>query len=56
MAGESGVTRNIINEIHCSGIQRHQIEGEGRVTGNIIDELHSFDLVKMNVKVMVLEG
>ena len=56
MAGESGVSRSIINEIHCSGIQGDQIESEGGVTGSIIDELHSFDLVKMNVKVMVLEG
>ena len=41
MEGESGVTRSIIDEIHSSEIQRHQMEGEGGVTRSIFDELHS---------------
>ena len=32
MAGESGVTGIIIDEIHSSHIQRDQIEGESGVT------------------------
>ena len=32
MAGESGVTGIIIDEIHSSHIQRHQMEGESGVT------------------------
>ena len=32
MDGKSGVTRSIINELHCSGIQGDQIEGESGVT------------------------
>ena len=46
MEGESGVTRSIIDELHCSDIQGDQMEGESGVTRSIIDELHSFDLVK----------
>ena len=41
MEGESGVTRSIIDELHYSDIQLHQMEGESNVTGSIIDELHS---------------
>ena len=32
MAGESGVTRSIIDELHCSDIQGDQIECESGVT------------------------
>ena len=32
MEGESGVTRNIIDELHSSDIQRDQMEGESGVT------------------------
>ena len=46
MEGESGVTRNVNDELHSSDIQRDQMEGEGGVTESIIDELHSSDLVK----------
>ena len=41
MAGESGVTRSIIDELHFSDIDGGQMEGENGVTRNIIDELHS---------------
>ena len=41
MAGESGVTRSIIDEIDCSDIQEDQISGEICVIRSIIDELHS---------------
>ena len=36
MEGESGVTRNIIDELHSSDIRGDQIEGEGRVTRSVI--------------------
>ena len=41
MEGKSGVTRNIIAELHCWFIQGNQMEGESGVNGSIIDELHS---------------
>ena len=41
MAGESGVTGSIIDELHTSDIQGDQMEGESSVSRNIIDELHS---------------
>ena len=44
MEDESGVTRNMINELHSSDIQRDQMEGESSVTQSIIDELHSSDI------------
>ena len=44
MAGESGVTRNIIDEFSSSDIQRDQIEVEGSVSRRIIDKLHSLDI------------
>ena len=37
MAGESGVTGSIIDEIHSSDIQGVQIQGESGVARNIID-------------------
>ena len=40
MAGESGVTRSIINELHSWDIQGDQVEGESGLTRRIIDELH----------------
>ena len=43
MEGESGVTRSIIDELHSSDIQGHQMEGKSDVTGNIIDDLHFSD-------------
>ena len=45
MAGESGVTRSIIDELPSSDIQRDQIEGGSGVTLSIIDELHSSDII-----------
>ena len=44
MEGESGVTPGIIDQLHSSDIQRHQIEGESGVTRSIFDELHSSDI------------
>ena len=41
MAGESGVTRSIINELHSWDIQEDQMEGQSGVTRSVIDELHS---------------
>ena len=40
MAGESGVTRSIIDELHSSYIQLDQMEDENGVAGIIIDEHH----------------
>ena len=42
MEGESGVTRSIIDELHCSDIERDQLEGGSVVTRSFIDELHSW--------------
>ena len=39
MKGESGVIRNIIDELYSSDIQRDQTAGESGVGRNIIDEL-----------------
>ena len=44
MEGESGVTRNIIDELHCVDIQGDQMEGENGVIRSIIAELHSSDM------------
>ena len=40
MAGESGVTRSIIEIVHSLDIQQDQMEGGSGVTRRIIDELH----------------
>ena len=37
MEGESGISRSIIDELHSSDIQKHQMAGESGVTGTIID-------------------
>ena len=44
MEGESGITRNIIDEVHSSDIQRDQSESESGVIRTISDELHSCDM------------
>ena len=44
MAGETGVTRNIIDELHSWDIQRDQMEDEGGVTRSTIDKHHSWDI------------
>ena len=41
MEGESGVTRSIIDGLHCSDIERDQLEGGSVVTRSFSDELHS---------------
>ena len=38
MEGESGVTRMIIDQLHSSDIQRHQMVSESGVTRCIIDK------------------
>ena len=42
MAGESGGSRRIINELHSSEMQGDERAGESSVTRRIIDELHFF--------------
>ena len=44
MEDESGVTRNIIDELHSCDIEGDQKEGESRFTRSIIDDLHSLDI------------
>ena len=44
MERESGFTRNIIDELHSSDIQRDRMEGESGLTRDMIDELHSSDI------------
>ena len=44
MAGEIGVTRRTIVELHSSDIQGYQMEGETSVIRSIIDEHHSSDI------------
>ena len=44
MAGENGVARSIIDELHSSDIKRDLMEGESGVTRSIIDESHSSDI------------
>ena len=44
MAGESGVTQSIIDELHSSYIQGDQMEGESVVIRSIIDELQAWDI------------
>ena len=42
MAGESGVTRSVIDELHSWDMQGDQIVGESGVTRSITDQLHSW--------------
>ena len=44
MAGERGVTRSIIDELHSSDIQVDQMEGESGVTRSVIDLHHSLGI------------
>ena len=44
MEGAIGVTRSIIDELHCCDIQGDQKEGESGVTRSMIDEIHSSDI------------
>ena len=44
MVGESGVTENLIDELHSWDMKIDQTEGESGVTQCIIDELHSLDI------------
>ena len=44
MLGESGVTRNIIDELDSWEIQRDQMQGERGVSRSIFHELHSSDI------------
>ena len=40
MEGESGITRGIMDELHCSDIERDQLDGGSGVTRSFSDELH----------------
>ena len=44
MESESGLTRNITDELHSWDTQRDQIEGKSGLTRSIIDALHSSDI------------
>ena len=44
MEGESGVTRNTIDELHSWDVQRDQKEGKSGVTRSMIDNFHSSDI------------
>ena len=44
MAGESGVTRTIIDELDSSEIRGYRMECESGVIRSMIDELHSSDI------------
>ena len=41
MERESGVTGNVIDELHCLDNQEDQMEGESGLTCLIIDEIHA---------------
>ena len=41
MEGDSGVSRSIIDDLHCSNIEQDQLEGGSGVTRTFSDELHS---------------
>ena len=57
MAGQSGDTRSVIDELHSWDLERDQKEGESGVTRSIIDELPSSDIQRdqMDVKVVLLD-
>ena len=42
--GETGVSRNIIDELHSRDIQGDQMEGESGVNCGIIYDAHSLDI------------
>ena len=44
MESESGVTRNIIDEIDSSDIKEGEMQRKSCVTRSIIDEVHSWDI------------
>ena len=44
MKDEGGITRSIIDELHCSDIQQDQMECGSHVIRSIIGELHSLDM------------
>ena len=58
MAGESGFTQSVIEELHCFDIQEDQMEGESMVVFEV--SLINFILwiskeIKWKVKVVLLE-
>ena len=57
MAGESGDTRSVIDELRSWDLQGDQKEGKSGVTRSIIDELPSSDIQRdqMEVKVVLLD-
>ena len=44
MEGESGITRNIMDEFDSWDIQQDQIQGEKGVIRSINDQFHSSDI------------
>ena len=44
MERESGVTRNMIEELHSFDIQGDQMKGESGVTRSIIHDIHASDI------------
>ena len=44
MVGESSVTQNIIDELHCWDIPGNQKESESGVIQSIIYDIHSSDI------------
>ena len=44
MEGESGVSPNIIDELHSSDNRGDHMDGESGVTRSIFDVLHSSDI------------
>ena len=44
MDGASGVSRNIIDQLHSSDIQGDHMQGESGFTPSFIDELYSWDI------------
>ena len=44
MEGESGVTGNIIDELHFSDIQLDQMEVASGLNQSVLNELHSSDI------------
>ena len=49
MEGESGVTRNTVDELHSFDIQGDQMETESGLSRSIIHDLHSSDIQRLQI-------
>ena len=56
MEGESSVTRSVIAELDSWDIEGDQMEDESGVTRIIIDELPCSDMIKWQMKLVLLEA